>query len=54
LLSPVAARLSDSKGWAISDVADDVVQLQIHLVQRLLHVLHMGGRHLYKALPMAQ
>ncbi len=33
-----------------SDVGDHVVQLQIHLHQRLLHVLNMRGRVLNEAL----
>jgi len=36
------------------DVADDMVQLQVHLVQRLLHVLDVGRCHLHQALPMPQ
>ena len=30
------------------------MQLQIHLVQRLLHVVHVCRRHLHQALPMPQ
>jgi hypothetical protein len=35
------------------DVAQDVVQLEIHLTEGLLHVHGMFGRHLNEALPVA-
>jgi hypothetical protein len=34
-------------------IADDMVQLGIHLIQRLLHVLHLTGGQLHKAVPVA-
>src|SRR5580704_7935780 len=36
------------------DVANHMVQLKVHLVQRLLHVLDVGCRHLHQTLPMPQ
>jgi hypothetical protein len=35
------------------DVAQDVVQLQIHLAEGLLHMYGVFSRHLNKALPMS-
>ena len=36
------------------DVADDVMQLQIHLIQSLLHVIDVRGGHLHEALAMPE
>ena len=35
-------------------VTDHVVQVEIHLIQRLLHVLNMLDRHLDQIVPMAE
>lgn len=40
-------RVQNCQPCRSSDVADDVVQLQVHLIQRPLHILNMAGRHLY-------
>jgi len=44
----------DAHAGGASDVGDDVVQLQVHLHQRLLHVLDMGGRVVKQAFPLAK
>jgi hypothetical protein len=36
------------------DVADNVMQLQIHLVQRLLHMVDVSRGHLHEAFPVPQ
>ena len=35
-------------------VADDMMQLEIHLIQRLLRVIDMHGSHLNEALAMPE
>ena len=46
-------RVNNRQPSDTSDIADDVVQLQIHLNHRLLHVLHMlaGSRHHFRTMP---
>ena len=34
------------------DIADHVVQLQVHLIQRLLHMIDMGRGHLHQTFPV--
>ena len=46
--------IDDRQAGLPRDVTDDVMQLQIHLVQRLLHVVHVRGGHLHKAFPVPQ
>jgi hypothetical protein len=41
--------LDNGKSGLSRDVADDVMQLQVHLIQRLLHVVDVGRRHLHQA-----
>jgi hypothetical protein len=44
--------VDDSQSRLPHDGADDVVQLPVHLVHGLLHVVHMRCRHLNQALAM--
>jgi len=44
----------DRQSGLAGDVADYVMQLQIHLVQRFLHVVDVGRGHLHQAFPMPQ
>jgi hypothetical protein len=46
--------VNDREPGQPSDVADHMVQLQIHLVQRLLHPLDMGRGGLDQALTMSE
>lgn len=52
LLSSFAYGKSIDNGSGIGDGGDHVVQLEIHLRHRLLHVLHRGGGALNQHLPM--
>jgi hypothetical protein len=36
------------------DIADDVMELEIHLIQRLLHVVDVSCGHLHQALSMPE
>ena len=44
----------DAQAGHARDVRDDVMELQVHLCQRLLHVLDMGGRILEQPLALTQ
>ena len=44
------SRIHDRQSSLSHDVADHVGQLQVHLVQRLLHMVHVGRRHLHQGL----
>jgi len=44
----------DRQSSQTGDVADYVMQLQIHLVQCFLHVVDVGRGHLHEAFPMPQ
>ena len=46
--------VDDRESGQAGDIADHMVQLQIHLVQRLLHALDMGRGGLDQALTMAE
>ena len=46
--------INDSQAGLSRDVADHVVQLQIHLVQRFLHVVDVSRSHLYQTFPVPQ
>jgi hypothetical protein len=46
--------LQDRDPGHAGDIADHVVELQVHLIQSLLHVLHVTGRHLHQTVPMAE
>ena len=46
-------RVNDPQAGRACDVGDDVVQLQVHLGQRLLYMLDMRGRVLEQALALA-
>lgn len=35
------------------DIADDMMQLDVHLIERFLHVLNMDCRHLHETLSMS-
>src|ERR1700691_4181164 len=45
-------RADDPQAGRASDVGDDVVELEIHLCQRLLHMLDMRGRVLKQTLTL--
>jgi hypothetical protein len=45
-------RIHNRQAGGSGQVADDVVNLQIHLVQRLLHVLEMKGGQLNEIIAM--
>ena len=47
-------RIHDCQSGRSGDIADDVVQLQIHLIQRLLHVLNVASRHIDEAGAVSQ
>jgi hypothetical protein len=47
-------RIDDCQSGQSRDVTDDVMQLQIHLVQCLLHVVDVRGCHLHEAFAVAQ
>ena len=47
------ARLIPHPGHA-GDVRNDVMEVQVHLGQRLLHVLNVGGRVIEQPLTLAQ
>jgi hypothetical protein len=51
---PVENRVDGGQSCHSGDIADDMAKLQVHLVQRFLHVLDMGGRHIDDAGPMSQ
>ena len=44
----------DPQSGGAGDVGDDVVKLHVHLHERLLHVLNVGGGVLHEAFAMAQ
>ena len=46
-------RLSTSQ-YRLDSRTNDVVQVEIHLIQRLLHVLNMLDRHLDEIVSMAE
>ena len=45
---PTENCIDDCQSGRPSDVADDMANLQVHLVQSLLHVLYVRRRHLYQ------
>ncbi len=45
-------RIHDAKAGKPRDVANNVVDLQIHLIQRLLHPQYMSRRRLNETVPM--
>lgn len=46
--------IEDREAGHSREVADHVMQLQIHLIQRLLHALDVGGGGLNETLAMAE
>jgi len=51
---PSQDRVDDGEPGLPRDVTDDVMQLQVHLIQRLLHVVDVGRRHLHETLAVAE
>ena len=51
---PVQNRVENRQPCRSGDIADDVVKLQVHLIQRFLHVLDVASRHIDEADPMSQ
>lgn len=50
---PGQDRFHDGQTGGSGQIADDVVNLQVHLVQGLLHVLEMKSGHLNEVVTMA-
>jgi hypothetical protein len=46
--------LHDRYPGRAGDIADHVVELQVHLIQSLLHVLHVTRRHLHQAVAVTE
>jgi len=46
--------LQDRYPGHAGDIADHVVELQVHLIQSLLHVLHVTRRHLHQAVAVTE
>lgn len=44
--------IDDRQSGQTGNVADHVMQLQVHLIQRFLHVVRVRGAHLHQALPV--
>jgi hypothetical protein len=51
---PVENRVENRQPSCSGDIADDMVKLQVHLIQRFLHVLDMASCHVDKTGPMSQ
>ena len=52
--SPARMRVEDGQAGDAGEVAEDVVELEVHLIQGLLHVLGVGGRLLHQALAVPE
>ena len=52
--SPVKNGIEDGYAAYSRDIADDMVQLQVHLIQRLLNTLRISTRRLHQAVPMPE
>ncbi len=51
---PLIPNTHNRQAGQSGDVTDDMMNLEIHLVQRLVHVENMGGRQLDQIVTMAQ
>src|SRR6478736_6313481 len=50
----VEDRIKNRQSCRSGDIADDMVKLQVHLIERFLHVLDMTGCQIDQACPMSQ
>lgn len=46
--------LDNRQSGETGDIGDDVVQLQVHLIESLLHVLNVSRSHLHQTVPMTE
>ena len=54
IVFPGQNRIHDGQSSLPHNVADNVVQLKIHLIQCFLHMVDVRGGHLHQALPVPE
>ena len=47
-------RVEDRQPGCPRQVADDMVQLKVHLIEGFVHMLHVGARHLHEVVSVSQ
>lgn len=52
--APAQNCVENRQPYRSGDITDDVVKLQVHLIQRFLHVLDVARHHIDEAGPMSQ